>query len=191
MNSLSQQPAYHSRHISKNVTDLLTRFILFKLVLSDVTQPFNQSNGLNMPCFTTQCQETHAYWNCCNLTGQPQVVASVQVTNLFFLLLNQMASGKCWVALDGYKMSATWAGFVAITLGCFLWHCGQLLCIPTLSVKEMLKLKMMTMKMTPWTMGWDEMDVDVGFAFNIIKLKLKIFYVFLLYRVSNILSTRM
>ena len=64
MNSLFQQLAYQSRHILKDITDVQTRVTLFKLVFkSYVTQPFNRSNGLNMLRFTTQCQETHAYWN--------------------------------------------------------------------------------------------------------------------------------
>ena len=37
-------------------------FNLFKWVLSYETHYFNQSNWLNMLCFTAQCQETHAYW---------------------------------------------------------------------------------------------------------------------------------
>ena len=48
-------------HITKDVTGRLTRFILFKLVLSYVTQHFNQSNWLDMLRFTTQYLETHAY----------------------------------------------------------------------------------------------------------------------------------
>ena len=61
MTSLSQQHAYQSMFITKDVTDLLTRFNLFKLVLSYVVQCSNQSNQLNMLRFTTQYQETHAY----------------------------------------------------------------------------------------------------------------------------------
>ena len=42
------------------------RFYLFKLVLNFVMQRFNQWDGPNMLRFTTQYQETHGYWNCCN-----------------------------------------------------------------------------------------------------------------------------
>ena len=44
-------------HTNKRVTNLLLRFILFKWVLSYVTQYFNQSKGLNMLRFNLNAKK--------------------------------------------------------------------------------------------------------------------------------------
>ena len=65
MSNTVNLPGCWSMQTPRHVTCFLLRFMLFKLVLSYETQHFNQSNWLNMLRFTTQCQETHGYWNCC------------------------------------------------------------------------------------------------------------------------------
>ena len=75
-------------------------FILFKLVLSYVTQYFNQSNGLNMLRFTTQYPETHGYWNCCNALNKPQFVPH---GDIFTIVFPQLHAGPQIEACRDYK----------------------------------------------------------------------------------------
>ena len=69
VNSYSKQSGCWSMHTNKRVTNLLLRFILFKWVLSYVTQYFNQSKGLNMLRF--------------NLDAKKLVVIETAVTDYF------------------------------------------------------------------------------------------------------------
>ena len=70
-------------HITKDVTGRQARFILFKLVLSYVTQHFNQSNWLDMLRFTLNARKLMVIETAVNSKASYSILAETNGLGFF------------------------------------------------------------------------------------------------------------